>query len=125
MKTIVIDRSKWRTGDEYTCATGKGYITALKNNRGYKCCLGFIAEAHGAEILGRSYPRNTEKRIPFLSWYNKNENEWVDTELALEAAKINDSDLPLDKKEKKLRQLFKGKYKLKFVGEPVLYRESE
>jgi hypothetical protein len=121
MKTIIIDRSKWRTGDENDCATGKGWATKLENSDGFKCCLGFICEDYGKDIRGKYYPRGVGQ-VPFLSWYKKGEG-YVDTELALEAATINDSDLPLKVKEKKLKEIFKGKFKLKFVGVPVPYKD--
>ena len=39
MKTITIDRSKWRCGHIGPNALGMGE-TQLKNNYGYMCCLG-------------------------------------------------------------------------------------
>lgn len=43
MNKLIIDRSKWRTGADNQQATGLG-PTLLRNNQGFKCCLGFFCE---------------------------------------------------------------------------------
>lgn len=58
MDKLVIDRSKWRTGDAGPDATGQG-PTALLNDQGFMCCLGFYSRACGytdEEIQGACEP---------------------------------------------------------------------
>lgn len=118
---VVIDRKRWRTGAEGKYATGKG-ITRLRNETGYKCCLGFIVKAvcPRTTITGRLTPEDTEKAIPGLSQQGTDESYvyFSNTELAAKAMEINDDgDTSPKEKEKLLRELFKPTvYRLKFVG---------
>lgn len=58
LKTLVIDRSRWRRGAMATDSEPKG-TTRLLNNKGFMCCLGFDALACGLsedQILGVTAP---------------------------------------------------------------------
>lgn len=55
---LIIDRSKWRTGDDSPQRTGRGH-TELLNSQGYMCCLGFRCHQMGIpknELLNRITP---------------------------------------------------------------------
>lgn len=65
MEKLIIDRSKWRTGHTAENATGQGF-TALLNDQGFMCCLGFYSLACGyteEEIRGVGEPQD----IPALA----------------------------------------------------------
>jgi hypothetical protein len=52
LKTFTIIERKWARG-------GKGGASMLRNNSGHKCCLGFLAQAAGAQkITGAYYPHH-------------------------------------------------------------------
>lgn len=60
---LIIDRAKWRTGGtpiQHVYSTGKSY-TALLNDKGYMCCLGFRCEQMGIpkeDLLGHTTPED-------------------------------------------------------------------
>ena len=130
---VTIDRSKWRTGDEGPHATGKGE-TKLRNDQGYKCCLGFICRTiqPRTKITNCSYPYTTGVAVPLLTkpkpYYKGLEYEYAfqHSDLSREAAAINDKDgTTLRQKEKALKALFKDTpIALEFVGEPTLYHRQ-
>lgn len=107
---LIINRAKWRTGgttiyNDYS--TGKGY-TALLNEEGYMCCLGFRCEQMGIpkeNLLGKSSPENLSDDwdIPDLIDF-----EGKNTSFVNEAIKINDNTMLLDKKtrEKEIKEHF-------------------
>lgn len=122
-KEIVIDRAKWRTGDDGPFATGKG-DTMLCNGSKFKCCLGFITIANRVTCGDASLPAGTEKFIKGLTEDSEG-SDYRNTKLSSTAAALNDNpDTTLKEKEKLLKELFKDSpYKLKFIGKPVKYKE--
>lgn len=121
---FIIDRSKWRTGDNSTYQTGKG-VTALKNDKGYMCCLGFVCLQSGVKedlILNMGEPEEVQKEIPYLTNTLKDVEGDIfygNTNLSTEAMDINDDPYttPVEK-ENKLKELFeKHKLSIEFVGE--------
>ena len=57
---LIINRARWRTGGMEDDSTGKSY-TALLNDKGYMCCLGFRCEQMGIpkkDLLGLSSPED-------------------------------------------------------------------
>ncbi len=141
-KRLVIDRSKWRSGSFGKNQTGSG-ITALLNDKGYMCCLGFAtrqfsdikdhhitctanpawAVMYASRIQGGSYitdRKGWEKFIiPHLTKFVSMKECVVNTSLSDQAIKINDSvGLTSDEREKKLKALFsKFHIDLTFEGE--------
>lgn len=113
MEKLIIDRTKWRTGSAGETATGKG-DTALLNEEGFMCCLGFECLRRGFtedEISGQPEPETMIFNEGFKkdrfgdmvndSGYNKS---WVD-----EAISINDDILSTrDEKEEKIQKIFAG-----------------
>lgn len=120
---IVIDRSKWRTGEYSENATGKGEDTALLNEEGCKCCLGFITQQITKKgILNCYQPRDCEFSTPLLNY--RDGKHYENTELSIEAMAINDCDIPLKEKEVLLKKLFKDtSISLTFKGKAVPYNE--
>lgn len=120
---IVIDRSKWRTGYHSENATGKGCFTKLLNQKGFKCCLGFITQQITKKgILGIAEPGDCKFSIPCLN--EKGEEFYHNTVLSEEAITINDSDVPRKEKEVALKELFKNTpISLTFKGKAVPYNE--
>jgi hypothetical protein len=120
---IVIDRSKWRTGEYSSNATGMGEDTALLNEQGCKCCLGFITQQITKKGILNSYqPRDCEFSIPLLNY--KDGTCYENTELSRDAMAINDSHIPLKEKEVALKKLFKDTpISLTFKGKAVPYNE--
>lgn len=119
-KTIIIDRSKWRTGNNlHSSFNSTGYgNTKLLNEEGYKCCLGFIAsQATHQKILNSCEPTYCKYIIPELSYRDKY-GYVINSTLADNAIKINDNGYTTpQEKEKSLKQLFKdSRYKLVFKG---------
>ena len=132
METIVIDRSKWRTGgdDEPKYGyndnrTGIGE-TSLRNDDGCLCCLGFITEHlipdYGLESDDHK-PSSCSVSIPHLSYTDNsllshNSSLQQNTELANQAMAINDDiDTTPEEKEELLKELFKGIFNLEFINE--------
>ena len=123
IRTVVIDRAKWRTGMSSKNATGIGE-TELLNDEGYMCCLGFICKAHKVGVKNLGTPVDTNRKIPFLT---ERDIFYVltDTDLSERAISINDTgDTTRQVKEKKLKTLFKGKLKLVFKGKSVDYQKE-
>jgi len=118
-KKIIINRSKWRTGDHGENATGKG-MTQLINKQGYKCCLGFIAQQAGPRqaLTDKCEPNGCQRPIVGLTCIDEY-NDFDNSELANDAMSVNDDeDTTPRQKEKKLRTLFKDSpYQLVFEGE--------
>lgn len=135
-KKIVIDRSKWRTGDnESAVATGKGY-TRLRNEQGFMCCLGFICKAAGIndDLLRTGEPMEIYDSnglplepvvVPDITFVDGTESFYGQTLLADKAISINDSaETSLSEKEAALHKLFKEScYELEFVGEPTAFTD--
>lgn len=137
---IVIDRSKWRTGGNHiprypkesrTYSTGQG-MTLLRNDDGFKCCLGFVCEQSLPEsveqLTNSAYPRTLSYRIgqaipgmteqvPSSLFVDR--PSFVNTQLADDAALINDNPYTSpQEKEAKLLELFQDSmFELEFVGE--------
>ena len=123
---FTVDRSKWRCGINGRHSHGTGPVK-LRNEDGFQCCLGFVAEQLGAsqEITRRCfYPRS-------LGYYGTEPNllheDFQDTVLAQAAAGINDHAGLTDKsRERKLKELFNEYgHHLEFVGEYAERREFE
>lgn len=117
---VVIDRSKWRTGDDSLTLlqTGDGE-TCLLNSEQFKCCLGFICEAAGVyeRDLYCCSPSQLLKVVPGLSQIDE-DDIIMDSDLGLTAMQINDSNLHPQIKEEKLLELFADSpYNLRFVGD--------
>ena len=125
IRTVVIDRSKWRTGGCSKHATGQG-DTNLQNEEGYMCCLGFVCKSHKTKTKGISSPGFVDRKIPLLTKKDYVWNNYEDTQLSEEAMMINDDhNTTRQEKESKLKKLFKGKLKLVFKGRSVKYKEKE
>lgn len=116
---LIINRSKWKTGEILGNFTGKG-DTELLNEEGFMCCLGFCCHQMGIskkELLNKSIPSELVNwEIPGL--LDKRGN---DSKFANDALGINDDPkLSIKKREKKIKKhfakeniivKFKGKYK--------------
>lgn len=71
-KVLVIDRRKWRRGgDGVMCMLNDKFGgTALLNDRGKMCCLGFDAKACGVPrsiILKEGMPDDVVRHLPYLT----------------------------------------------------------
>lgn len=119
MKTIKINRAKWRTGDFSKFQTGLG-TTRLLNKEGYMCCLGFAAQqikrCPVSKLLGISTPTGLQCKIGELT--QRTEIGITNTKFTSAAMNINDDVLiKRETKEFKLIKLFKQYgYNLVFVG---------
>jgi hypothetical protein len=135
---VVIDRSKWRTGGFSSKATGAG-ITALLNDEGYMCCLGFCMAASkvakkdllciaspptlmntiksDSKKLGRVLRSNGVRALASLSLSDY--RTYISTDLTSNAMNINDShDTTPKQKEKAILELFRDSvFDLEFIGE--------
>lgn len=122
IRTLKIDRSKWRTGSESADATGEG-DTQLLNDKGFMCCLGFYCNQVGIKrvlLIDAATPGDLPGsilNIPLLI------EEYSETTFSLEAIKINDSVSKPAERERNLKSLFKkegvkviitGRYKKKY-----------
>jgi len=70
MKTLTIDRSKWRTGGDDFIEPQKDLgRTMLLNDKGQMCCLGFYSKQLGGlsddEILNLEEPRTLAERCGY------------------------------------------------------------
>jgi hypothetical protein len=125
IRTVVIDRSKWRTGGGSKHATGQG-DTELQNTEGYMCCLGFVCKSHKTKTKGISSPGFVGRKIPLLTSKRDSWEGYENTELSKDAMTINDDyGTTRQEKESKLKKLFKGKLKLVFKGRSVKYKEKK
>ena len=120
---LIINRSKWRTGgntNDSSCKTGEGY-TALLNEKGYMCCLGFRCHQMGVpkkDLLGKGVPDELYDEWDIPDLVNEFGN---DTNFTRQAVKINDNvSYTHEEREKKITEHFatigvtvefKGKYK--------------
>lgn len=117
--TLVIDRSKWRSGHDSENKTGKGQ-TKLVNTQGYMCCLGFRCNQMGVpknQLKGLSYPFELyEWELPGIT----NSDFGSQTDFTRKAISINDNPvLTRRERERAIREhfasdgikvVFKGKY---------------
>lgn len=125
---FVIDRSKWRCGNDDGHGIGN---TKLRNEKGFMCCLGMISKQAGCSnyvISGKYEPRelrsknNLKKLVSVgLIEFDKDDFEFVNSELSLEAMDINDhANYTDEEREKKLSELFiKYGHELEFIDEYV------
>lgn len=114
MKQLVIDRAKWRTGDESSLKSGKGR-TMLKNEEGYMCCLGFycvqagipeeiiynktsplclvrdLLESYTLELYDKYYTDILDIQQLVYIFDSEDPSEMLNTELCKVAMEINDS----------------------------------
>lgn len=120
---LIINRSKWRTGSYSKHSTGRGY-TALLNEMGYMCCLGFRCHQMGIpkrKLLGVCNPKELSEdwSIPDLIQKIWN-NQYDDSEFTSIAMSINDNEI-LSREERETHIIdhfktigvtveFKGKY---------------
>ena len=128
-RKVIIDRSMWLHG--HGCETAE---TALLNNFGQKCCLGFAAEqlcgATEAEILDETTPQGVPsvflRGLPELIHLRRREGEtearYRDTLFCVGLVEINDSDDYADidspQREADLREKFATiGVDVEFVGE--------
>jgi len=106
-KQLVLDVAKWRCGGK-KCQKGEG-DTLLLNKEGYMCCLGQftkqLIDVSDEEICNASTPQELQRKIPVLT--KKDEDQYINTYLAMNAMNINDNELttPREKIEK-LKKLF-------------------
>lgn len=112
MKTLTIDRSKWRTGGiAYDETHGS---TQLLNEKGYMCCLGFyclqLGEVSKNEILGIALPEelNNVNVYDDAMLHLVHENDLRNTHFTEEAINMNDSEeLTNEEREKNIQEHFK------------------
>ena len=102
-KTFVVDCDTWK------CESfpNRG-VTYLRNEDGYKCCLGFVCEQAGVKLgVGYANPRSLslkdQEKVPFLV------EEYAEKgQLTFDAIEINDDGgLKIETRTRKLRKLFK------------------
>jgi len=100
MKVLTIKRSKWLTG-----STHNSYLLRPQDQK--MCCLGFLAKKRGAsneDILGQKDPSYTSANV---SWPRKLCDRYELTDLCSEMIEVNDGRMANDKREEKLRPLFR------------------
>lgn len=130
MRQLVIDRAKWRTGDESSFKSGEGR-TMLKNEEGYMCCLGFycvqagipeeiiynhtspidlvqdLFESDTPELYNKYYADILDIRQLIHLFDPEDPTEMSNTEFCKEAMEINDNrSLTREIREKKLKEHF-------------------
>jgi hypothetical protein len=124
MKKLIIDRSRWRTGGPIPSEniTGRG-STALQNDIGYMCCLGFWCQQAGVpqEIYrltatpGRLYDHmeNVGSIVPELI-----DSEGNNTALAQKLMGVNDDSYttPEQKEERIIKELALLGMEVEFTG---------
>lgn len=121
MKSIVIDKSKWRCGgsvkDKH--ARGKGSVRLL-NNEGFMCCLGQMCQQIAPElpIIGLLSPSETNQVVEGLAYPNSY-GEIMNTGFSCSAMFINDCcEHDDEKREKHLREVgLEHGFDITFVGE--------
>lgn len=125
--TLIIDRSKWRTGENGDYSTGVGR-TLLLNNEGNMCCLGFECLRIGLskeQINGKGAPDNHDMK--FIIWRTNRANHLLDKKNGIilgsnwmtEAIGIND-DTTIDSVTREARIIDHFKLvgiTVKFTGE--------
>lgn len=125
-KTFVVDRGTWRFGgDKYNSARG---YTALMNEKGLRCCLGFVASQLGVSddrLIEAGIPEELRDNcglmgvceLPPLTVDKYRTGSVSDTELSAKAMAINDDDLTHQQREQQLTELFNSHgYGLTFEG---------
>lgn len=115
-KTLIIDRSKWRTGgdEESKNRTGKGK-TKLLNGYGSMCCLGFEAKRCGIplkNLFGVEMPdgiiKKYTRKISHLVVHHEFFGHSANTGFAIYAMDINDDcDFTAKDREIKIKEHFK------------------
>jgi hypothetical protein len=129
---VVIDRAKWRTGQNGFNSTGEGK-TMLLNPDGYMCCLGFCCKAAGVPaegLIDRPKPdavsESLKKNLSGMSMLLKPLASEVTghiylncSNLAWDAMQINDcEDTKPEEKEQEILELFKNSnFEIEFTGE--------
>ena len=114
MKTLVINRNKWKRGGNI----GKGE-TQLLNTEGYMCCLGFHAlqftKAVKKDILECGNPYSVKCNMGNTILLNDPDH---DSDFTGDAITINDDNTISEKvREERLTKLFRTKrYDIKFTG---------
>ena len=109
-KTLILDYSKWRCGDDSKYKLGNG-DTMMENSEGFQCCLGqFSLQLNSGlaskDIMDIASPSSLLVVIPDL--VNKGAGDWfTNSSLAEDAMVINDAtyDTARDK-IKLLKDLF-------------------
>lgn len=105
---LIIDRSKWRSGDFSNNETGEGN-TLLLNQEGYMCCLGFRCHQMGIPKenlinIGSPWELSFDWDIPDLLDEHVNYNN---SDFTREAITINDDRfLTPSQREKKIKKHF-------------------
>jgi hypothetical protein len=110
MSKLIIDRSKWRTGN----ASPHPVIgpTQLLNKEGYMCCLGFYAKQIGCltddEIKGVRTPDDLRIRSVNPRMRNLINDDNKNSYFTDEAMSLNDSDnLDDEEREREIKLHFK------------------
>lgn len=112
---LIIDRAKWRIGGEGIHKTGEGN-TALLNDEGFMCCLGFRCEQMGIpkkDLLGAVTPDSLSELYDIPDLIEKvgsydGYDAYDDTPFTQEAVNINDNtDLSPEEREKAITKHFK------------------
>lgn len=120
-KVVTIVRKRWARGER---EAGKPQ-TALLNDDGMQCCLGFVCRALGAsesDILGVGVPsavheiRASTRFVPPVGWTDWVSPAWLAT-IEYKAITINDDRRIGDEaREKQLREIFADSpIRLRFV----------
>lgn len=124
-KTLVITRSRWRTGDYFVKfnpnnSSGSKATNLYHPETKEMCCLGFFSRQCGVplpKIKNLTTPEDTDLQIPILTY---GVNIIKNTSFTNTAMRINDADIPNEKREemltkhfakKGIKVIFKGKYK--------------
>lgn len=122
MRTIVIDRAKWRTGhtSEFN-KTGLG-STRLENIEGYCCCLGFACAQLGFDVDLKYEPSDLRTMIPGLTEYSDDGGFYRNSAFSNDAMEINDDGTTTPKEKEKLLVELCEKYPeldmtFEFIGE--------
>lgn len=115
---FVIDRSKWRCGQNGKFKLGAGE-TLLENEQGYMCCLGQIARQldNNIILLDRISPEDLKVEVSPLCIDINGHIE--DTELSSDAMDINDNmNFTNITREEKLIELFNDHgHEIEFINE--------
>ena len=108
---LIIDRSKWRTGGDFSNnATGKG-DTHLLNKQGFMCCLGFRCNQMGIpkkDLLDQPTPEHLAESYDIPDLIKGDDYDgWQDTKFTNEAIRINDDNCITSKeREKAIKEHF-------------------
>lgn len=124
MRSIKINRAKWRSGGyssdaKKACGIGD---TRLLNGKGFMCCLGFatqqLARKSKDTFEDVTLPQNLKYVISKLTYKDEYDRK-VATPLTDKAVDINDNeDITLKQRESRLIKLFaKHGLELTFFGE--------